>query len=294
MGEVAQIEESEAESVAMSDIDDSDVALVGIEELVSELRAKGSVVRVSASVNGVQHTMIADTDASRSLCSRVTAKVLRLKPAKNEELKTFVGLGELKGTLTVPVKVEFKNARCMVQFYVLDKPNLPTLLGICDLMNLRVLVDPSKGALVKHDTLEQVHIARDDKKVETIDTVTQKPKWATDNELREAAKLLVYEKSKHLHGKVQKWCWDLLVKYEVLWLRPKVGGAKKYAASFVMECGPTRAKVRYLTPELQKELETQHTAMLEAGVIQPSRSAWGAAPVFVKKKDGGWRLCLDY
>lgn len=291
---VAQVDESEEESAAMSDVEDSDVALVGIEEYVSELRSKGSVVRVSARVNGIKHTMIADTGASRSLCCRATAKELRLKEATNEELKTFVGLGELKGTPTIPVKVKFKNAQCMVQFYVLNKPNLPTLLGVSDLTKLGVLVDPNKGALIRNDTLEQVHLARDEKEDETIDTVTQKPKWATDNELREAAKILVYEKSNHLHSNVQNRWWDLLSKYESLWLRPKVGGAKRYAASFVVEGSPTRAKLRHLTPELQKELETQLTAMLEAGVLQPSKSAWGAAPVFVKKKDGGWRLCLDY
>ncbi|EFA85602.1 hypothetical protein PPL_01385 [Heterostelium album PN500] len=42
------------------------------------------------------------------------------------------------------------------------------------------------------------------------------------------------------------------------------------------------------------ELEKQINTYLENGQITPSQSAFAAPLLFIKKKDGGWRLCVDY
>jgi hypothetical protein len=47
------------------------------------------------------------------------------------------------------------------------------------------------------------------------------------------------------------------------------------------------------TPELQ-ELKMQLKELLDLGLIRPSVSPWGAPVIFIRKKDGSWRLCIDY
>jgi hypothetical protein len=47
------------------------------------------------------------------------------------------------------------------------------------------------------------------------------------------------------------------------------------------------------TPELA-ELKEHIKELLEKGFICPSSSLWGAPMIFVLKKDGTQRLCVDY
>ncbi|KAJ9542547.1 hypothetical protein OSB04_029053 [Centaurea solstitialis] len=55
------------------------------------------------------------------------------------------------------------------------------------------------------------------------------------------------------------------------------------------------AKAPYrLAPSELKEMLAQLQELLDKGFIRPSTSPWGAPVLFVKKKDGTMRMCIDY
>jgi hypothetical protein len=67
---------------------------------------------------------------------------------------------------------------------------------------------------------------------------------------------------------------------------------------FVIELKPGTAPIyntpfRMTTPELAK-LKEHIKELLEKGFICPNSSPWGAPVIFVSKKDGTQRLCMDY
>jgi len=72
----------------------------------------------------------------------------------------------------------------------------------------------------------------------------------------------------------------------------------KRELDFTIELEPgtlpiSKAPYRMAPAEL-KELKVQLQEMLDRGFIRPSVSPWGAPVLFVKKKDGSMRLCIDY
>ncbi|KAI3797612.1 hypothetical protein L1987_32872 [Smallanthus sonchifolius] len=49
-----------------------------------------------------------------------------------------------------------------------------------------------------------------------------------------------------------------------------------------------------LAPSEMQELASQLQELSDKGFIRPSHSTWGAPVLFVKKKDGSFRVCIDY
>ncbi|GJT31964.1 putative reverse transcriptase domain-containing protein [Tanacetum coccineum] len=47
-------------------------------------------------------------------------------------------------------------------------------------------------------------------------------------------------------------------------------------------------------PPVRQELSNQLQELTDRGFIRPSTSPWGANVLFVKKKDGSFRMCIDY
>ncbi|GKF21445.1 putative reverse transcriptase domain-containing protein, partial [Tanacetum coccineum] len=61
---------------------------------------------------------------------------------------------------------------------------------------------------------------------------------------------------------------------------------------FQIDLVPSAALVA--RPSELQELSTQLQELSDKGFIRPSSSPWGAPILFVKKKDGSFRMCIDY
>ena len=67
-----------------------------------------------------------------------------------------------------------------------------------------------------------------------------------------------------------------------------------HAINFIPRNFPPNIR-SYRYPHVQKsEIEHMVAEMLEASIIQPSQRYFSTPVVLVHKKDGSWRMCLDY
>ena len=57
---------------------------------------------------------------------------------------------------------------------------------------------------------------------------------------------------------------------------------------------PIKQSPRQVPFHQKDEMEKNLKSMLDNGVVQPSSSPWASLVVFVKKKDGSTRFCIDY
>jgi hypothetical protein len=67
---------------------------------------------------------------------------------------------------------------------------------------------------------------------------------------------------------------------------------------FIIELQPGTAPISKrpyrMPPKELAELKNQLQELLDKGYIRPSSSPWGSLALFVKKKDGSLRMCVDY
>jgi hypothetical protein len=68
----------------------------------------------------------------------------------------------------------------------------------------------------------------------------------------------------------------------------------KFSINMMLGVAPvSKNPYRMSTPEM-KELKLQLEELLKKGYILPSVLPWGAPVLFVKKKDGTLRLCINF
>ncbi|GJQ96246.1 putative reverse transcriptase domain-containing protein [Tanacetum coccineum] len=68
----------------------------------------------------------------------------------------------------------------------------------------------------------------------------------------------------------------------------------EFQIDLVPGAAPVARSPYRLAPAEMQELSTQLQELSDRGFIRPSSSPWGAPVLFVKKKDGSFRMCIDY
>nr|GEV00656.1 putative reverse transcriptase domain-containing protein [Tanacetum cinerariifolium] len=68
----------------------------------------------------------------------------------------------------------------------------------------------------------------------------------------------------------------------------------EFQIDLVLGAAPVARAPYRLAPSKMKELSIQLQELMEKGFTHPSSSPWGAPVLFVKKKDGSFRMCIDY
>ena len=87
----------------------------------------------------------------------------------------------------------------------------------------------------------------------------------------------------------------MLPKHEHLW-SGKLGkiSAVKHHINLIPGARPFKSAPYRAGPKTRELEEFEVKKQLAAGVIEPSNSEWAAPVLFVPKKDGKLRFCVDY
>jgi hypothetical protein len=92
--------------------------------------------------------------------------------------------------------------------------------------------------------------------------------------------------------------WQLLLNnFKQVFQDTLPGLPPKREVQHVIETGDAKPVTRppyKMSPLELDELQKQLKELLSLGLIQPSTSPWGAPVLFVKKKNGSMRMCIDY
>nr|GEY54263.1 putative reverse transcriptase domain-containing protein [Tanacetum cinerariifolium] len=68
----------------------------------------------------------------------------------------------------------------------------------------------------------------------------------------------------------------------------------EFQIDLIPKAAPVARAPYRLAPSKMQELSNQLQELANRGFIRPSTSPWGAPVLFVKKKDGSFRMCIDY
>ncbi|GJU04910.1 retrovirus-related pol polyprotein from transposon TNT 1-94 [Tanacetum coccineum] len=75
---------------------------------------------------------------------------------------------------------------------------------------------------------------------------------------------------------------------------PNPSGQNSQYECWELRATPVARAPYRLAPSEMQELSNQLQELADRGFIRPSTSPWGAPVLFVKKKDGSFRMCIDY
>ncbi|XP_042432594.1 uncharacterized protein LOC122019163 [Zingiber officinale] len=261
-------------------------------------RAEGSVFRGMITVYSFPAELLIDTGSSHSFISRVfLSKICRLPVRRTHTLAVSLPSGEILniGQEIRDCPLDFEGQTLIVDLQVLDMLEFDIILGMDWLVRYYATVDCSARVVTFRPPglPSWVFMGTKDEGISVISAM-------------QAQRLLSQGCRGYLLSmiKIDQDTTTQLSDISIVQEYPDVfpeelpGLPPKRQVEFTIELIPGTAPVSKapyrMAPKELEELKVQLQELLDRGFIRPSVSPWGAPVLFVKKKDGSMRLCIDY
>eukprot|EP00922_Rhytidocystis_sp_ex-Travisia-forbesii_P029421 GHVS01043026.1.p2 GENE.GHVS01043026.1~~GHVS01043026.1.p2 ORF type:complete len:257 (+),score=16.83 GHVS01043026.1:971-1741(+) len=219
----------------------------------------------------------------------------QLSLRQTEEAVKVCGVGDTMGRLTEEFLVKAGAMSATIRAVILpDRPHLPLLLGLSTASVLRLKIDLSgKDPVVSTilpctpiHTLTHTLTANSDDRGDTSRVGNYMNVEAVIPSLPSMEEILANLRLKmddSLQDKQKDELLEILRDHNEVWFNvPNGGGRCRVGAAQLQISGrPIRAKLRPMSEPIRQECTRQVQQLLEEGLIQPSRSPWASAPVFV-------------
>ncbi|KAI3753681.1 hypothetical protein L2E82_25742 [Cichorium intybus] len=265
---------------------------------VDEARDRTDVITGIFSLNSFQARVLFDSGASVSFISESFASKLDIPLAELYE-KIIVDVADGR---CVFVKSHYK--QCQLEIYGIAYPIdlKPITNHEFDVIVGMDWMDDNRGQMDCHEKTLSIKTPsgsrmlirgeRRSRKVPIVSLATARRYMERGGELIMAHVISAESK----HSKVEEV--EVVCDYPDVFPETLPGVPPSRQVEFVIDVIPGAKPVARppyrLAPSEMEELKRQLQELLELGFIRPSSSPWGAPILFVKKKDGSMRMCIDY
>ncbi|OMO84555.1 reverse transcriptase [Corchorus capsularis] len=250
--------------------------------------------------------MLVDSGSTHNFLDCNVAKSLKLPYQKGFKKKVIIANGEAVCTAGYCKSVEWEvqGVKFCTNFFILPLHGCDAVLGVQWLVTLGpILWDFSlltmqfelDGVWRKIQGIQQGHIELENEKraLKSLYSICAKKGPQPSALMIAASPVAELKGAEEMQPQIQA----ILVEFEELFGVPQGLPPKRLQDHRIPLTDESKAiKVRpYRYPSIQKdELERMIKEMLAAGIIRNNSSSFASPVVMVKKKDGSWRLCVDY
>jgi hypothetical protein len=258
---------------------------------------QSTVVESSGTLNHTNVKILFDSGATDSFISLSALEKSGLAAYEHDDFKQVeMASGEKQavGPSVDNCIVDLGVCTTRLKVYVTALGAYDLIIGMDWLAAHRALVDCfAKRVLCVDDEGRPREIQGVQRKVSLRFISTMKVKRC----LRQGCRLYVVEAVNERKGPSLEQ-YPVLSEFQDVFPNELPGLPPKRELDFTIELKPgaepiSKTPYRMTAPELC-ELQMQLKELLDLGLIRPSVSPWGAPVIFVKKKDGSLRLCIDY
>ncbi|GJS32166.1 reverse transcriptase domain-containing protein [Tanacetum coccineum] len=263
-----------------------------------------NVVNGTFLINNVYASVLFDTGADRSFVSYAFSKYIDIYPT-TLDTNYSVELADDKSLTTSTI---LKGCTLNLQNHLFKIDLLPIELGIFDVIVRMDWMDKHRAEVVSYEKYIRVPYRNDmliiqgersgiksESRLEVISSIR------TQKYIDQGCQVFLIQMMKAKKTEIsERQIEDVPVVRDFPEVFPEdlPGLPPTRQVEFHIELIPgaapvTRAPYR-LAPAEMKELAEQLKELSDKGFIRPSSSPWGAPILFVKKKDGSFRMCIDY